>query len=153
MSGRITACVWVALLALGCQKNGDLSGPPATAVRHPILEDIPQPAGFRLVDERSVSRNSGQFRVAKVEFIGDASRASVYRFYKEYMPSAGFHLVQENFERGQYNLQFRADSEELYVRIRPEGSKTAVALDLGPTPRATPKREPYPQADQARARK
>ena len=90
--------VWLGVWLPGCANwstgNGENgAGPAVSAVRHPILEDIPKPAGFSLVDDRSVARSSGKFRVAKVEFVGSTARDAVYQFYKEYMPSAGFDLI------------------------------------------------------------
>ncbi|MCH8808168.1 MAG: hypothetical protein IH986_19060 [Planctomycetes bacterium] len=145
----LAGVVWLGVWLPGCANwrvgNGEAAaGPAVSAVRHPILEDIPKPAGFSLVDDHSVARSSGKFRVAKVEFVGSTARDAVYQFYKEYMPSAGFELTQQRFDRGEHEMRFQSSSEECTIRIRKERFGTTIVVDIGPLPEGSPLREPTP---------
>ncbi len=134
-----------ALLALsalvGCTAGND-PGPTASPRQHPTLEGVPLPSGFRLVDDHSVGRASGPIRVGKFEFVGDTERAAVARFYKEYMPSGGWKLLQEEFDRGVYDLQFESQAEECRVRIKPEAARrTSIVVSIGPRPKGSAERD------------
>ena len=47
----------------GCSQDGG-RGPGPSPVQHPLLENIPLPNGFRLVDDQSVGRSAGKLRVS-----------------------------------------------------------------------------------------
>lgn len=154
-SAIIRAAHWLALLAAGCAALGtggcnsslgrsETAGPSASPRQHPTLEGIPLPNGFRLVDDRSVGVSSGRLRVAKFEFIGDTDRSTLSRFYKEYMPSGGWTLRKEDFDRGIYDLRFESSTEECTVRLRPEKNRTAIVIHVIPLPRGTAEREVSP---------
>jgi hypothetical protein len=150
--GPAAACAGLLILCglvVGCESllGGRVeagAGPTISAVRHPILDDIPKPAGFTLVDDRSVATTSGRFRVAKVEFVGRTDRDDVNRFYKEYMPSAGFTLKRESFDRGEYEMHFQSGTEMCMIRVRPERSGTAIVLEVLPMPEGSAEREAKP---------
>lgn len=133
------ATVWA-----GCNSPGG-SGPgegiTASAVRDPIIQDIPKPSGFRLVDKNSQAYISGQYRIAKCEYVGPTERTAVKRFYEEYMPSAGFELRTSSMDRGTYTLVFESDREMCTVRIGPNGAKTLLNIELGPRPVGQAERE------------
>ena len=118
--------------------------PSASAVQHPMLENIPLPVGFQMVEQHSYGRSSGQLRYASCEFEGRLDPAAVNRFYKEYMPAAGFTLRQERFNRGQYVMEFDSTAEESTVRIERRRFKTALIIDINPTPKGSAQRDPQP---------
>jgi hypothetical protein len=122
------------MLAAGCESSGAHrdAGGGATPVQHVSLEGIPVPSGFRLVDDRSVGVSSGPLRVAKLEFIGDLDRTAGARFYKEYMPSGGWTLREEDFDRGVYSLRFESSREQCIVRLWMEKNRTIIAIRLTP---------------------
>lgn len=122
------------ILAAGCESGGAnrSTGGGATPVQHVSLEGIPVPSGFRLVDDRSVGMSSGPLRVAKLEFIGDLERTAGARFYKEYMPSGGWTLREEDFDRGVYSLRFESSKEQCIVRLWSENKRTIIAIRLTP---------------------
>jgi len=145
----LVALGWVGALA-GCQSGGDATGspagasPPASALQHPLLENIPLPAGFYLVPERSVARAAGSLRVAQCEFQGSLSPDAVARFYVEYMPAAKFTLRQRRFDNGEHSLRFESDAEECNVRTKPKGGKTVLVVDIGPLSKGFTEREGQP---------
>lgn len=120
------------------------AGPTASAMQHPMLENIPIPAGFKLVDERSFGRSCGQLRYANCEFRGDTDPATVNRFYEQHMPSAGFTLREKSFDFGEYVLRFDSSSERSMVRAKRDKLKTVLVIDISPTPKGTAQREPKP---------
>lgn len=136
-SGRWMACVaaWIAsafsaALMAGCA-GGDRDV-TASAVRDPVFYDIPKPAGFKLVEERSVARVSGRVRVAKCEYKGSTDVAAVKRFYEEYLPSAGFEQRRASLDEGTYILSFESAAEMCDVSIRRKSFSTVVVIEIGP---------------------
>jgi len=139
LAGLGSLFVSVLVLPLcGCESSGGggqayaASTVKAPPVQHPALEGIPLPRGFEQVDERSFSWSSGQLRHVNFEFVGDKRPADVNRLYKDHMPSAGFSLRQERFDRGEYVMEFESSQERSTVRIRRSGSKTTLIIDVSP---------------------
>jgi hypothetical protein len=140
--------VWVLFLAgaaclAGCGSGGNHAEPGtgASAYQHPILENVPLPGGFQLVDDHSVGMNVGRTRVGKFEFRGEMERARVGRFYKEFMPSGGWTLLSEDFDRGVHTMRYESPSEECYVRLRTESRKTIISVQVQPLSRGGAERE------------
>ncbi len=141
----MAAACWVSLVALpGCDSAGRRAGPGeerpvASAVRDPVLEGIPKPAGFVLDEPQSLAITAGRMRLAKCQYVGPLHPTEVRRFYEHYMPSAGFTLRRWSLDHGEFNLRFESQNEVCVVRARPRGSnKTEVVLELEPRPRGTP---------------
>ncbi len=133
----------LAALLAGCNSAGQgQDGVTASAVRDPVIQDIPKPSGFRLVDKNSQAYVSGQYRIAKCEYIGSTDRPNVKRFYEDFMPSAGFELRTSSMDRGTYSLVFESERETCSVRIGPSSGKTVVNIEIGPRPVGNAEREP-----------
>lgn len=131
------AAVGVAALCAGCKSgSGTAVQGPTPAVVHPMLEGIPLPTGFRLVDERSFVVRSEDGRHANCQFQGSLDPAGVEQFYNERMPQAGFTLLQRRFDRGECVLDFASSTEISTVRIRGGRFKTTLVITVTPTPKA-----------------
>jgi len=152
---QVPAAMLLAALALtvtsGCSSMGGTSGgqndnmATASAVRDPVLQDIPKPAGFTLAADRSVAIASGRSRLARCEYDGGLSPAEVKRFYEEYMPSANFELRRWTLDQGQYTMYFESGTELCTIRARPsEWRKTAVVVEITPKPQGSTDRESKP---------
>ena len=142
-------CLGLGLLLLpACESMGRGSvddRPTASAVRDPVLEDIPKPAGFVLAADRSVAISSGKLRLAKCEYTGPLAPAAVKRFYEEYMPSANFELRRWSLDQGVFNLYFESSAELCTIRACPtDWNKTAVVVELAPKPQGSTERESAP---------
>jgi hypothetical protein len=130
--------LWVVAALVGCQQGGDTNrpstgqAPPTAALQHPALENLPLPAGFELVRERSMARKAGRMRIGQCEFIGPATPDDVSRFYEKYMPTAKFTLKERGFNNGEYALRFESDDEVCNIRARPAKGKTVLVIDIGP---------------------
>lgn len=156
--GKWTFCVSLLafVLVVGCEsvqnggsqrltaRGGEGEYASSEAVQHPMLEGIPLPSGFTMIPEQSVGRSSGRFRVATVVFEGRGDAAAVNRFFKEYMPSAGFTLTNEQFVHGKWYMRYRSDVEECNIEIEPGRYRTVVLIDIGPVPRGSAEREVQP---------
>jgi hypothetical protein len=134
------------LLAIGCtttssSSSGSMSARSpdglqhTAAVEHPALPNIPLPPGFKMVGERSMVRESGQSRYASCEYVGDESPDAVFRFYKEYMPSAGFKLRQWGLNRGIYTMEFAGSREQSTIRTLRDKFKTVLIIEVSPAPK------------------
>lgn len=141
------AILGTALLA-GCATTNDRT--PA-AVQNPMLDDVPLPSGFHLVDDRSVGSTSGKVRIGKYEYAGGTDRSEVARFYKEIMPSAGWGLKNESFDRGTTELFFESSAESCVIKVKRESRKTLVVVDVRPLVRSGGEgraaRKPAPPTD------
>ena len=138
---RLTLAALLAATA-GCAMGGGEMA--ASAVRDPVLQDIPKPQGFRLVDERSMAKATGKFRVARCEYVGAANREVVKRFYEEYMPSASFSLREWSLDSGKYWMRFESSAEVCNVRIGPSGRGTAVIVEVAPKAQGVTERDTEP---------
>lgn len=142
--------VGLAALALGVGLSGCVSAsvgtqaqekPSIQAVQHPMLGGFPVPAGFELVEDRSYAKNVGELRLATCEFAGKADLPAVSRFYREYMPSAGFTLRQDALMRGEHIMSFDSRDERCTLRFRRERLRTILMVDISPAPRGAVERE------------
>jgi hypothetical protein len=124
----------------GCQGSNGIfgtsgkEGGSVSAVQHPTLEGVPLPSGFRLVDERSFGVSTGGSRVGRFEFRGDMDRSRVATFFKQNMPGGGWNLQKEDFDHGIYELRFQSDAEECTIRLKSEGRRTMIGVQVGPIP-------------------
>lgn len=150
LAGPGTAAGWVsvgalALLLAGCESFGSsrrATAPPA--MQHQLLADIPLPGGFKLDDDRSVGRVVGKTRLARCVFEGNTDRAAVNRFFKEYMPSGGWELLEERFDRGVYYMRYQSPQESCSLTIGRETFKTVITVDVGPLATASVPQEVQP---------
>lgn len=141
----IVPCAVLAAMAActGCLSGGkrnDQGTALASAVRDPVLQDIPRPQGFVIDDQKSMAFASGRVRMARCQYAGSVDPLGVKRFYEEYMPSAHFRLLQWSLEKGVYDLRFESDSELCGIRIWRERSRTGLMIEVGPRPRGTAER-------------
>jgi hypothetical protein len=143
-AGRPGFCAaWLlgcALLTGGCESGGPM---PASAVRDPVMTDLPKPAGFALVADKSVAQMSGRVRLAKCLYTGSGRQDTVKRFYEEYMPQAGFGLKRMEMQSGTYYLHFESEKELCEVRVAPaRWGRTEVQVSLIPRPEGSTERGP-----------
>jgi hypothetical protein len=130
----------------GCQSGGQRDPVPASAVHDPVLQDIPKPAGFKIVDRSSMAKASGQYRIAQCEYVGGRDRESVRQFYREYMPEAGFTEKHWSLDKGVYSLTFESAKEVCDVIIGPSGLQTSVVVKIGPRAEGSSERPVAAQA-------
>ncbi len=132
LSLPITACV-----SASSSTGTSATGSGVAPMQHPMLEGIPIPNGFELVPQRSYYRNTGSQRYATCEYQGALDPVEVGRFYKEYMPTAGFAFRQERFVGGQQTLEFASKTEQSSVSVKPDGSRTTLIIEVSPAAKAS----------------
>jgi hypothetical protein len=142
---RIPPWVLLAMVTLlaGCLNGGMRGGQDAmlaSAVRDPVLQDIPRPQGFEIDEQKSMAFASGRARVARCHYRGSIYPIGVKRFYERYMPAANFKLVQWSLEEGVYQLRFASDGELCNIRTWREPWRTALVIELGPRPSGSAER-------------
>jgi hypothetical protein len=87
-----------------------------------------------MVADRSMIRESGQSRYASCEYVGEMAPEAVFRFYKEYMPTAGFKLRQWGLNRGIYTMDFSGSREQSTIQTLQDKSKTVLIIEVSPAP-------------------
>ncbi len=141
----VIAIAWPLVGCRSSQANVDTTGAgPVAAQQHPMLAGVPVPRGFRFAPDISVGRDSGRFRYGKYAFYGSADPTTVTRFYSDHMQSAGFRLRVRDFDYGEYSLRFDSSTEECHVRVKKQGLRTRLVIDIGPRPQGTTDREAPP---------
>ena len=83
----------------------------------PLVDDLPTPIGFGLVEALSSHHEDADARRIKYTFHGRAAKPRVDRFYANQMPLKGWQLVERKASLGTYTLQFTKDDERCDVRI------------------------------------
>ncbi|PJC48719.1 MAG: hypothetical protein CO035_01930 [Candidatus Omnitrophica bacterium CG_4_9_14_0_2_um_filter_42_8] len=102
----------------------------------PILkfEDIPTPAGFRILDKESFAFQNDKSRVALLKYYGGKNAEQVMAFYKEQMASFNWNLVNV-IEYDRKVLNYENSEESCIITIQPQGGKSLVTVALSPKSR------------------
>ena len=141
MNKVFSSCLVILFLA-GCatfpqsQSTGDAEKNKVTLSVAPILkfEDIPIPAGFKLLDKESFAFQNDKSRVALLKYYGGQNADQVLAFYKEQMASFNWSLVNViEYERKVMN--YENSEESCIITIQPQGGKSLVTVALSPKSR------------------
>jgi hypothetical protein len=97
----------------------------------PILkfEDLPIPAGFKLLDKESFAFQNDKSRVALLKYYGGQNAEHVLTFYKEQMASFNWSLINI-IEYDRKVLNYENSDESCIITIQPQGGKSMVTLAL-----------------------
>lgn len=104
------------VLAGGCGPEKERAATTAPA-SEPRLSDVPVPAGFKFIADRSSDRLTEGFRIANHRYEGDAPLRQVAAFYKREMPRGGWQLVDESFGSGRQRYMFNKGAETCHISI------------------------------------
>ena len=141
MNKVLSSCLVILFLA-GCatfpqsQSTGDAEKNKVVLSVAPILkfEDIPIPAGFKLLDKESFAFQNDKSRVALLKYYGGQNADQVLAFYKEQMASFNWFLINViEYERKIMN--YENSEESCIVTIQPQGGKSLVTIALSPKSR------------------
>ena len=141
MNKVLSSCLVILFLA-GCatfpqsQSTGDAEKNKVVLSVAPILkfEDIPIPAGFKLLDKESFAFQNDKSRVALLKYYGGQNADQVLAFYKEQMASFNWSLVNViEYERKVMN--YENSEESCIITIQPQGGKSLVTIALSPKSR------------------
>ena len=137
MKGSVWCLICVVMLALtlaGCVTGPkeadiqDMSLQSSTLLR---FEDIPYPAGFRMLPKKSFILESGGVRAGVIRYLGKADAQNVLIFYKEQMPAHNW-LLLNVLEFGERMLNFERGNESCVVAIKQKGGKAEITISLAP---------------------
>ncbi|MCX5700170.1 MAG: hypothetical protein NTZ63_01310 [Candidatus Omnitrophica bacterium] len=95
------------------------------------FQDIPVPAGFRLLQQNSYSFESTGLRACVLRYQGPASIERVINFYKEQMPMYNWNLLNV-MEYGDCVMNFERETESCIINIAPKGSNSLISISMGP---------------------
>jgi len=134
--GLILLLVLAIFTATGCaitKKNKDVAANPAILEPQATLRfnDVPVPAGFRLIPKESYSFENAGVRVGLLKYQGKADPDAVTNFYKEQMALYNWNLLNI-IEYGQRLLNFERDTETCVITLAPKGRSITIVISMGP---------------------
>lgn len=102
----------------------------------PLLkfEDIPTPAGFKLLDKESFAFQNDKSRVALLKYYGGQNAEQVLAFYKEQMSLFNWSLVNI-IEYDRKVMNYENSEESCIITIQPQGGKSLITVALSPKSR------------------
>ncbi|MEI6631657.1 MAG: hypothetical protein WCL25_03475 [bacterium] len=95
------------------------------------FNDIPVPAGFKLIPQDSYSFESAGVRVGLLKYKGKANPIQVINFYKEQMSMYSWSLLNV-IEYGQCILNFEREQESCIVNMLANGKSITLTISVGP---------------------
>ena len=98
------------------------------------FNDVPTPAGFKILDKASFAFQNDTTRVALLKYIGPKNADIVVAFYKEHMPMYNWNPINIiEYERRIMNYEKGAES--CIITIETKGSKSIVTIAISPKSR------------------
>jgi hypothetical protein len=130
------------ILLAGCatfpqgESSSDAEKNKVTLSVAPILkfDDIPVPAGFKILEKESFAFQNDKSRVALLKYYGGQNAEQVLAFYKEQMASFNWNLVNI-IEYDRKVLNYENSEESCLVTVQPQGGKSTVIISLSPRSR------------------
>ena len=95
------------------------------------FDDLPVPAGFKLVQDKSFIFQTEGTRVALLKYAGRAKQQDVLEFYKEQMLLYSWELLNV-VEYGKSILNFERAGQSCIVTIEPKGGKQIITISVAP---------------------
>ena len=95
------------------------------------FEDVPIPAGFRIVTDQSFSFQNELTRVGILRYAGRANAQRVIQFYKDQMPLYNWQFVNM-IEYDRSLLNFEKADQTCTVTVEVGITKTALAIAVAP---------------------
>lgn len=95
------------------------------------FEDVPAPAGFKIIHNESFSFQNDQYRLGILKYVGRADADTVAKFYKDQMPLYNWNLVNL-MEYGRKILNYEKADETCIVTIEFSATKTILTIAVAP---------------------
>lgn len=134
-----------AVLAAGCATDnyGSTRGSDTQLVEPQNIfkfNDVPVPAGFKLIPKDSYSFESSGVRVAVLRYRGKGDRELINSFFKEQMAIYKWNLLNM-VEYGDTIMNFDKENETCIITLSPKGGTIFASISLGPkSPKSAPKK-------------
>lgn len=95
------------------------------------FDDVPVPAGFKLLQDRSFVFQTEGVRVALLKYIGRAKLPELVNFYKEQMSLYNWDFLNiVEYEKSVLN--FERDKQGCLINIEGNGAKKIITISLSP---------------------
>lgn len=124
------------LMITGCAVNSTSSNQYVTnAVKQTKTEkfdDIPIYPGFNIIREKSIIYESGNIKVGRLVFRGDASINDVVDYYKTNLPENGWEPISITIYENDANLTYVTSDRVLQIRANRGFSGTTLIIQVGP---------------------
>jgi len=95
------------------------------------FDDVPVPAGFKIIDNESFAFQNNNMRVGLLRYAGSPDANKVVQFYKEQMPMYNWDLINV-IEYGQRVMNFERSDQTCIVTIQPLSTRTVIAIAVAP---------------------
>ena len=95
--------------------------------------DVPIPAGFKAIVEKSYSFETQGVRVGVLRYQGKANPDQIVSFYKEQMPMYNWNLLNI-VEYGNRLMNFDRENETCIIDLAAKGNNIIITISLGPRP-------------------
>ncbi len=130
----------IALLGCAATPGRDTSRRSTLLEPQAILKflDVPIPAGFKALNEKSYSFETQGVRVGALKYQGKANPDQVVNFYKEQMSMYNWNLLNI-VEYGNRLLNFDRENETCIIDMEVKGNNIILTISLGPKPLAPKK--------------
>ncbi len=123
---------------------------PSTMLR---FSDVPVPAGFKIIPDKSFILESGGVRAGILKYKGKADAQSVVLFYRNQMPIYNWALLNV-LEYDHHMLNFERENESCVITIKPGGRWVELAISLAPkSPLPVPRKEKTKEVSKQQKRK
>ncbi|MFA4984337.1 MAG: hypothetical protein WC559_03375 [Candidatus Omnitrophota bacterium] len=131
----LVAAMFVVSGCAGFSNRKDSGVPANPEILEPQVtlrfNDVPVPAGFKLLPKESYSFENAGIRVGLLKYQGKAAADQVVNFYKEQMSMYNWNLLNI-IEYGDRLMNFERDSETCVINIIPRGKNVTVVISMGP---------------------
>ena len=97
-----------------------------------LEENIPIYPGFRLVPEKSFIYESGNIKVGRLMFKGDATVKDVVSYYKATLPENGWEPLTITVYGKSADMTFTKPEEVLQIQVKRGFSETYLIIQVGP---------------------
>lgn len=106
----------------------------------PILrfEDVPVPAGFKMLHNESFSFENKQYRLGILKYVGRSDADDVSKFYKDQMPLYNWNLLNI-MEYGRKTLNYEKADETCIITVEFSMTKTLITISVAPKTTGTGK--------------
>ncbi len=103
-----------------------------TAKNNILGYSVPLFPGFKFVPERSFVYESGDVKMGRFVFVGQAKVEDVVLYYKEVLPQQGWEPVAVSVFGKEAILTYVTPEQTLNINLSRKGSTTTMIVQLGP---------------------
>ncbi len=102
-------------------------------IKEELLGDlVPVYPGFRLVPDKSFIYESGNIKVGRLYFVGDAKLKDLVSYYRETLPDKGWEPVAITIYGNIAELTYTTAQQFLQITIKKGFSQTSLIIQVGP---------------------